>query len=68
MEELLGVGGVGEGIGEGLPSLNHHAAIRVGDLDTVVRDGVVGGGDHQADRRSGLERPQHCQYRRPEHR
>lgn len=65
---MLGVRGVGDGVGEGLPSLSHHAAIRISDLDAVVGDGVMGGGDHQADGGSGLERPQHRQYRRPEHR
>lgn len=29
--------------------LDHHAAVRVGDLDAVVADGVVGGGDDDPD-------------------
>lgn len=49
LEESVGVGGVGEGVGEGLPVLGHHAAVGVGDLDAVVADGVVGGGDDDPD-------------------
>jgi len=29
--------------------LSHHAAVGVGDLDAVVADGVVGGGDDDPD-------------------
>jgi hypothetical protein len=36
------------GIGEGLPTLVQHAAIRVSDLDTLVTYGVVRGGDDES--------------------
>jgi hypothetical protein len=47
LEERVGVGGVGEGVGEGLPALVQHAAVGVSDLDAVVAHGVVGGGDDE---------------------
>lgn len=53
LQEGVGVGGVGEGVGEGLPVLGHHATVRVGDLDAVVADGVVGGGDDDPDGGAG---------------
>lgn len=62
------VGGVGEGVGEGLPGLGHHAAVGVGDLDAVVGDGVVGGSDHHPDRRSRFQRPQRRHDPSSEHR
>jgi hypothetical protein len=46
-EERVGIGGVGERVGDRLPSLVHHAAVGVGDLEAVVANGVMGGGDDE---------------------
>lgn len=68
-DEVLGGGSAGERVREGLPALRHHAPARIGDLDAVVADGVVGGGDHQAHGgASHLQRSQSRQNPRPKDR
>lgn len=67
-EKMLRSGGVGEGVGEGLPVLSEHSAVGVGDLNSIIGDLVVGGGDHEADNGLGLESPECGQDPNPEDR
>jgi hypothetical protein len=59
LEEGVGVGGIGECVGERLPVLRQHPAVRVDDLDAVVADRVVRGcDDHPHGGAAQLGRPQ----------
>ena len=59
MEELLGRGGIGKGVSEGLPILGEHSATWVSNFNSIIGVFVVRGGDHQPDHRGvGLERPE----------